>query len=288
MSEDVTILACQINVPEMTTAARRDAHMDRVARAIDAELADNGPVDLVVLPELGSIEYSRACFERIGEMAEPLAASPTIDRLGEVARAHAVPILAGMARRATAEPSETDNRITQALIGPDGRLAAYYDKLHIAQFGDSTEKDYFTRGDQLLVFEAGGFTFGTIICYDIRIPELSRVLARQHGVDVILHPTAFCRDETFHTWQAFATTRAIENQVYFASVNRAGADFGASMLIEPWMDETVPLTKLSTGEEFARWTLSRGALNHARKHYPFLADARDDYNKFPAVPVTTD
>ena len=109
-------------------------------------------------------------------------------------------------------------------------------------------------------------------------PELSRTLARQHGVDVILHPTAFCRDETFHTWQAFATTRALENQVYFASVNRAGDSFGGSMLVEPWMDETVPLRRLSNDETFARWTLSRSVLDHARANYPFLADARDDYD----------
>ena len=169
--------------------------------------------------------------------------------------------------------------ITQALIGSNGSVTGHYDKLHIAQFGDSTEKDYFTRGDRLMVFEAGGFTFGTIICYDIRIPELSRILARRHGVDTILHSTAFCRDETFHTWHAFATTRAIENQVYFASVNRAGADFGESMLIEPWMDETVPLQRLGTGETFARWTLSRATLDRARARYPFLQDVRDDYDR---------
>ena len=285
MSDTITILACQIDVPEMTTAAERDSHMDRVARVIDAELSAGGPVGLVVLPELGAIAYSPSCFDRIDEMAEPLDASPTLNRLGELARAHGVPVLAGMARRAEAGPTDGDSRITQALIGPDGRLVAHYDKLHIAQFGDSTEKDYFTPGDSLLVFRTGGFTFGTIICYDIRIPELSRTLARQHGVDVILHPTAFCRDETFHTWHAFATTRAIENQIYFASVNRAGRDFGESMLIAPWMDETVPLTRLSTGEELARWTLSRTVLDHARRHYPFLADARDDYETLPAAPV---
>ena len=43
-------------------------------------------------------------------------------------------------------------------------------------------------------------------------------------------------------------------------MNRAGADFGESMLIEPWMDETVPLQRLGTGETFARWTLSRATL----------------------------
>jgi len=267
----------------MTTAAERDAHTDRVAAAIDAELTAGGPVDLVVLPELGTLDYARSCFDRIDEMAEPLDDSPTIDRLREVAAAHRTPVLAGMARKGDPQDQAGSafitHYITQALIGADGSVAGHYDKLHIAQFGDSTEKDYFTRGDRLLVFEAGGFTFGTIICYDIRIPELSRILARRHGVDAILHPTAFCRDETFHTWHAFATTRAIENQVYFASVNRAGADFGESMLIEPWMDETVPLQRLGTGETFARWTLSRATLDRARARYPFLQDVRDDYDR---------
>lgn len=281
MTDSVTILACQIDVPAMTRGAERTAHMDRVARAIDFELASNGPVDLVVLPELGSLDYSRSCFDRLSDLAEPLEASPTIESLRKVAQTNGVAILAGMARQEPGKDAGPDSFITQALIAADGKLAAHYDKLHIAQFGESTEKDYFVRGDRLLVFEIGGFTFGTIICYDIRIPELSRVLARRHGVDVILHPTAFCRDETFHTWQAFATTRAIENQVYFVSVNRAGDDFGDSMLIEPWMDETVPLRQLSTGEEFARWTLSRSVLDHARSSYPFLSDVRDDYESLP-------
>ena len=281
MTDSVTILACQIDVPAMTRGAERTAHMDRVARAIDFELASNGPVDLVVLPELGSLDYSRSCFDRLSDLAEPLEASPTIESLRKVAQTNGVAILAGMARQEPGKDAGTDSFITQALIAADGKLAAHYDKLHIAQFGESTEKNYFVRGDRLLVFEIGGFTFGTIICYDIRIPELSRVLARRNGVDVILHPTAFCRDETFHTWQAFATTRAIENQVYFVSVNRAGDDFGDSMLIEPWMDETVPLRQLSTGEEFARWTLSRSVLDHARSSYPFLSDVRDDYETLP-------
>ena len=281
MTDSVTILACQIDVPAMTRGAERTAHMDRVARAIDFELASNGPVDLVVLPELGSLDYSRSCFDRLSDLAEPLEASPTIESLRKVAQTNGVAILAGMARQEPGKDAGPDSFITQALIAADGKLAAHYDKLHIAQFGESTETAYFARGDRLLVFEIGGFTFGTIICYDIRIPELSRVLARRHGVDVILHPTAFCRDETFHTWQAFATTRAIENQVYFVSVNRAGDDFGDSMLIEPWMDETVPLRQLSTGEEFARWTLSRSVLDHARSSYPFLSDVRDDYESLP-------
>ena len=57
------------------------------------------------------------------------------------------------------------------------------------------------------------------------------------------------------------------------------------MLIEPWMDETVPLRRLTTGEEFARWTLSRSVLDHARATYPFLLETRDDYDALPASMV---
>lgn len=275
MSDSITLLACQIDVPPMTTAAERDAHMDRVAQAIDRELSANGPVGLAVLPELGTLDYSRPCFDAIAEMAESLEDSPTLRCLGPVAKAHGTPILVGMARRG----ADGSAHISQVLLGPDGAPGPYYDKLHIAQFGDSMEKDYFIPGDHMLAFEVGGFTFGTIICYDMRSPELSRNLTRRYGIDVLLHPTAFCRDETFHTWPAFATTRAVENQVYFASVNRAGADFGESMLIEPWMDETVPVTRLGVGEELARWTISRAVIDRARADYPFLLDARDDYER---------
>lgn len=275
MTQTFTLLACQIDVPSMTTTAQRDDHMRRIAAAIDEDISRNGKVDLVVLPELASLDYSRRCFAALDHLSEPLHSSSTLRILGDVARANKIPILAGMARR----DESGKIFISQVLVDANGQADRHYDKLHIAQFGDSMEKEFFTCGDNMMVFSLGGFTFGTIICYDIRSPELSRALVRRHGVDVILHPTAFCRDETFHTWQAFATTRAVENQVYFASVNRAGPDFGDSMLISPWMDETVPLPQLGSEETMARWTLSRDVLDSARNAYPFLKDARDDYDQ---------
>ena len=89
LNRSVTLLACQIDVPAMTTAAERDVHTDRVAAAIDAELTAGGPVDLVVLLELGTLDYARSCFDRIDEMAELLDNSPTIDRVRKVAAAQA-------------------------------------------------------------------------------------------------------------------------------------------------------------------------------------------------------
>ena len=74
LNRSVTLLACQIDVPAMTTAAERDAHKYRVAAAIDAELTAGGPVDLVVLPELGTLDYARSCFDRIDATKSPYLA----------------------------------------------------------------------------------------------------------------------------------------------------------------------------------------------------------------------
>ena len=275
-AQGLTLLACQIDIPFMTTGAERDAHIDRVAAAIDTSLNTGGGVDLVVLPELASLHYSEACFNHLAALAEHLDDSPTLKRLAEVAQQHKTSILAGLARRDSAGA----HYISQVLIEPDGRYNRWYDKLHIAQFGASMEKLFFHRGDHVLVFEIRGFTFGVIICYDMRIPELSRDLARRHQVDILLHPTAFCRDETFFSWHDFAKTRALENQVYFASVNRAGADFGSSVLMKPWVDENAPPEVLPTEETFARWLLTRDAITEARAEYPFLKDLREDYSAF--------
>lgn len=275
MQDELTVLAGQIDVPPMTTAAERDRHMNRVAEKLADSLATAGGVDLIVLPELASLDYSRQAFDHLDVLAETLEDSPSLNRLAELAGDHSTPVLAGLARR------DHDGRyyIAQVLLDADGKISACYDKLHIAQFGDSMEKEYFTRGDQAMVFEVKGFRFGVLICYDMRSPELSRHLVRHHGVDVLLHPTAFCRDETFATWHSFASTRAVENQVYFASVNRAGAEFGHSVLMHPWIDETVHNPVLNCDESLARWTISRAVLDEARARYPFLKDARDDYDQ---------
>ena len=123
------LLACQINVPAMATAAEWGAHTNRVAAGIDAELTAGGLVDLVVLPELGTLDNAHSCFDRIDEMAEPLDDSPTIDRLREVAAAHRTPVLAGMARKGDPQDQAGSafitHYITQALIGADGSVAGW-------------------------------------------------------------------------------------------------------------------------------------------------------------------
>ncbi|OBY25323.1 carbon-nitrogen hydrolase family protein [Leisingera sp. JC1] len=272
-NETLTLLACQISIPPMTTATQRDAHLQASAAKVRAQLAAaEGRADLVVLPELSSIDYSRDTFARLGEIAEPLDGA-SFQTWRQVAKDFGVHISYSFARTGEGGPF-----ICIGVVGPDGGLVGHYDKLHLAQYGASMEKEYFNRGRHLFVFEVNGFRLAPIICYDIRIPELTRTLVVDHGVDAILHCGAYYRDESFHTWHPFAIARALENQVFFLSLNRAGTAYGKSLFCLPWQDEnTLPVEFAETAEEFRLITLDRETQAKARRDYTFLKDRLDDY-----------
>lgn len=271
-SDILRLLACQIEIPPMTTVVERDRHLARIATEIRKRLAEES-VDLVVLPELASIDYSRATFDRLDVLAEPLD-GPSYGCWSELAREHHVHVAYGFARR------DRDRcHISVAVVGPEGDLLGHYDKLHLAQYGASMEKDYFSSGDHLFLFDINGFRLAPIICYDIRIPELSRTLVVERGADVILHCGAYYRDCSFHTWHDFAVTRALENQCYFLSLNRAGQNYGHSIFCRPWHDETLPPLEFPAhAESFQFIELTCQELDSVRATFSFLQDRLDSYD----------
>jgi nitrilase len=279
MTCTLRLLACQIAVPPMTTPAERDAHLADSADRVDSALRAAGGADIVLLPELASIDYSRASFTRLDVLAEPLE-GPSRATWSALARAHGAHVVYGFPRAALGGP-----RICQAVVGPDGALRGHYDKVHLAQYGASMEKEYFRRGDHLLTVDVAGFRLAPIICYDIRIPELARALVLGRGADVILHCGAYFRDPSFHTWHSFVITRALENQCFVVSLNRAGADYGESIMCPPWVDaDTHPTRFYAHTEDIRLLTLDRAALDEARATYSFLRDRLDDYGADP-LPV---
>ena len=272
---NLRLLACQIDVPPMTRAEDRDAHLTRTTRLVSDALADK-PADLVVLPELSSIDYSRPAFDALDDLAEPLE-GPSFDAWARVAQAHDTHIVFGFARQ-----QGGDRFISMGVAAPDGTCPGVYDKLHLCQYGASMEKEYFTRGDHVLTFKVNGLTCAPIICYDIRIPELSRSLTLTHGADLILHSGAYYRDESFATWHEFITARALENQLYLLSLNRAGTHFGGSAFCRPWMDETMPKLLFDPHAEDLRWfDVTASAIADARQGYTFLKDRLPDYDALP-------
>lgn len=271
MSRILTVLACQIEIPAIRTEAERDRHLAATAKRIDAQLAAD-PVDLVVLPELSALDYSRASFERLASLAEPLD-GPSFRVYGALARRFGIAIVYGIAQR-----SGEGFLITQVAVGPSGALIGSFDKIHLAQYGASIEKDYFARGRRLFTFDFRGVRIAPIICYDIRIPELTRSLALDQGVELLLHCGAYARDESFDSWHDFVVARAMENQIYLLSLNRAGVDFGNSLFCGPWSDrEHPPIGFPEHAEAYQRLAVDQGEIARVRASYSFLADRLPDY-----------
>ncbi|MCP4297317.1 MAG: carbon-nitrogen hydrolase family protein, partial [Proteobacteria bacterium] len=264
------ILACQIAAHGIIDRKSRDNHIKRMVTYLREQCKESRP-DLVVLPELSSIEYSTEVFKNLSSLSEELYGS-TYLQFSDLAKELGIFISFGF-------PLHEAEKfyITQMVIGPDGELVTLYNKMHIAQFGASEEKPYFERGDSLSVFEVCGIKTGTIICYDIRFPEYIRHLVREHQLDLILHPSAFTRDRSFYSWHHFVITRALENQIYFLSLNRAGKGWGNSIFCPPWVDDSAEPVKFNESEECRRFEINKKSIQESRETFPFNEDSREQY-----------
>lgn len=271
-SAGLTLLAAQIEVPAVLSAIERDAHVAVVINKLRQRLQQRS-ADIVVLPELSTIDYSRASFSKLDVLAEPLNGQ-SVTAFQTLAREFAVMVVAGLPTR-----SDLGYHISQIIIDQTGELIGCYHKMHMAHYGASMEKDYFTPGSEIVVVDCNGFRLAPIICYDIRFPELTRSLALTHGVDMVLHCGAYYRDESFASWHAFVTTRAMENQHYVLSLNRAGKQYGHSVLAPPWVDAKHPLQVLHENDEELRYlSIQRQVIEQVRDEYTFLQDRHAGYS----------
>ncbi len=275
MNANLRLLACQIEIPRMLNKKQKTNHLSAIAEKITTFLSKSSTgVDLIVLPELSSIDYSRAAFSNLSELAEELNGE-SFSIYSRVAKEFSTFISYGLPRVENGQ-----YYISQIVIAPNGEYLGHYDKLHIAHFGASMEKDYFHVGEQLLVFEIAGIKVAPVICYDLRFPELFRELCVARGVDLIIHPVAFYRDASFPSWHHFAITRAMENQVYFLSLNRAGENYGSSIFCPPWIDHDIKSVVLPKSETFKIFEINSGILKQAQEIFPFRTDARKHYGNF--------
>lgn len=140
----------------------------------------------------------------------------------------------------------SDNRCANRgfLIGPDGRIHARYDKIHMfdVQIGDGQvyrESARYQPGEALVVAEAGGTALGLSICYDVRFAYLYRALAKA-GAQVLMVPAAFTKTTGEAHWHVLLRARAIETGAFVVAAAQCGHHengkdtFGHSLIIDPW------------------------------------------------------
>ena len=145
------------------------------------------------------------------------------------------------------EKSEDNSKIynTTVMIGPDGNILNKYRKLHLAEIhlqDNSTvvlESDNVMSGNSVEVVKTKLGTFGFSICFDMRFPELYRVLFLK-GAEIIFVPSAFTMFTGKDHWDILLQARAIENQAYIVAAGQFGARsaeevyYGRSVIINPW------------------------------------------------------
>ena len=230
---------------------------------------------LYVLPELSAIGYSDQTFSKISQIAESIDGMIAIF-FKKLATELQIFICYGFMRLQTTEKNKEIFTICQAVVNNNGEMILAYDKMHLANFGDSSETTYgCTPGVELGVFNIDSFKVGVTICYDLRFPEVFRALAWDHKCQAILHCSAFSRDSTFQTLAPFTTTRAVENGVYLMSVNYSGDYFGDSAVIPPWLghvpglDGSLELKRASCGEESVEMLVEKNVIRAVREAYPY-------------------
>ena len=225
------VAAVQLQSTEDMDRNLEDA--DRLTRAAAADGAE-----LVVLPERLDIRGSAADY---AARAEALDGRP-VSWARETARELGIDIVAG----SVAERREGHDRVanTSVHVGPDGELKAVYRKIHMfdVEVGGVAyrESEHSEPADEIVVSEtAEGLGLGLTICYDLRFPELYRILALR-GARIIAIPAAFTRVTGEAHWEILLRARAIENQVFVIAPGQGrlpGPDrdsYGNSMIVDPW------------------------------------------------------
>ncbi len=214
--------------------------------------------ELVLFPELFTTGFD---FPRLKELAEPLSGE-TVRTLCELAGKR---ILAGTLLESS------DGRLynTFVLLSGGGIIAAYR-KLHL--FGE--EKRHFAPGDEPVVANVRGNTFGLATCYDLRFPELFRRLTLL-GSEVFLLSSEFPAQRQEH-FDILIRARAIENQCFVLACNRVGRDehniyAGGSAIISPWGEV---LARAGGEEALLEAEIDLEEVRRVRQGLPVLEDIR--------------
>jgi predicted amidohydrolase len=220
MTTELTIALGQMDVQP----GQPDRNLAR-ARELAAQAREAG-VDLMLLPELWLHGYD---LEHAAEWADPLGVGGFAE-MAAMAREFGLYLCGSLLERHEGGISNT-----AVLYAPDGALLGAYRKVHL--FRLMNEPRYLTPGDRAVLCPTPWGPAGLIVCYDLRFPELSRALAVA-GAQLLLVPAQW-PVRRLEAWLLLARARAVENELFVAACNRAGADGdvifpGRSMVVDPW------------------------------------------------------
>jgi len=240
-----------------------------------------GGAEFVALPEKWNL---LAGGEELVAGAEPLD-GPSLTAARGWARELGIHLLAGSISERGAEGEKASN--TSVLVGPDGEDVAVYRKIHMFDVDAGgvsyRESEHERPGAEPVVAPLGELTLGMSVCYDLRFPELFRILALR-GARIVAVPSAFTLATGRDHWEVLLRARAIEDQVFVVAPNQSGeapphySSFGRSMIVDPW---GVVLATAPDGEGVVLANLDLGAQDRVRESLPSLANRQPEAYRWP-------
>jgi deaminated glutathione amidase len=258
---------------QLSSSADKDGNLERTEILVGRAAASGA--DIVVLPERwncwGTPDDLRAA-------AETLEDGPSVAAMRGWAHSHGIVLVGGSISERRDGHEKLSN--TCVVFDRDGSIAALYRKIHLFDVDIDgqryRESDTDEAGSEHVVVTAAGCRLGLSICYDLRFPELYRLLALD-GAEIVTVPSAF----TVHTgkdhWHVLLRARAIENQLFVAAAAQWGASlpgkptFGHSLVCDPW--GTV-LAQAPDEETVVVATVDRARIDAVRRSLPSLSSRR--------------
>lgn len=208
----------------------------------------------------------------------PEEADPSLARFRELARRLGIHLHIGSMAIKLGDDSVANRSF---LIGPDGGIAARYDKIHMFDVdlagGESyRESRLYRPGSEARVADMPFGRLGMTICYDVRFPHLYRSLA-QAGASLMAIPAAFTRTTGEAHWHVLVRARAIETGSYVIAAAQGGRHedgretYGHSMIVDPWGRV---MAEAGTDPGFILATVDPAESATARARIPSLANDR--------------
>jgi predicted amidohydrolase len=258
----------------------KNANIAEVMAGIDR--AARMGAQFVSLPEtwtyLGRSRGDRGAAETIpGELTQMLA---------DKAREHSIWLHAGSMLERVEESDKLAN--TTVVFDPVGDICARYRKIHLFDVDLAgqpayRESDTIEPGDEIVTFDLDGTKVGLAICYDLRFPELFRILALE-GAEIIMLPAAFTMATGRDHWETLIRARAIENSVFMVAPAQVGEHppqrlcYGRSMVVDPW---GVVLAQAGDIPTVITATLELDEITRVRNQVPSLQNRKPEHYGWP-------
>ncbi len=258
---------------QMTSGLDVAANLATASRLLESA-AQAGAV-LAVLPEnfafMGRDEREKQA------MAEVPGTGPVQDALSALASRLRLSIVAGTLPLRVV--GESRSAAASLVYGPDGRLQARYDKIHLFDVDLPGREERYREsagtlpGSEVVVTQVGSLPVGLSVCYDMRFPELFRRLAAD-GARLFAVPSAFTVPTGEAHWEVLLRARAVENLAFVVAAAQWGhhangrSTYGHSLVIDPW---GAVLGRLPEGEGCLVVDIDTSQQDAVRARFPALS-----------------